>query len=222
MVATNTGVLRARGRTCACAALLACLACALTALAVLVPAAASAASTTTRTDPALGIPIPASARVKGAIPTSTTTTTTTPATSTPASSTPASSTPAASTPASTTPGSAQPGTVAPATTTPATTTVPATTTSAPTNTTPTTTTRSGTVVVVTHKSTSKGTHLSTAALVLAVLGALLALGAIVWALARWLALEPRWTVSLVYSLREASSRASATWAEFSDWVRLGH
>jgi hypothetical protein len=77
-------------------------------------------------------------------------------------------------------------------------------------------------VVVGHKPASKGTHLSAGALALAILGALLALGAIVWALARWLALEPRWTVSLMYSLREASSRASATWAEFTDWVRLGH
>jgi hypothetical protein len=65
------------------------------------------------------------------------------------------------------------------------------------------------------------TRLSTAAVVLAALGALLLLGCLVWALARWLALEPRWTVSLMHSLREASYRGSATWAEFSDWARLG-
>jgi hypothetical protein len=121
-------------------------------------------------------------------------------------------------------GGVQPGTVAPATTTPATATTPAdaTTSSTPVTTTPAATTPSGTIVVVTRKTASKGTRLSTGALVLAVLGALLVLACIVWALARWLAFEPRWTVSLVYSLREASSRASATWAEFSDWVRLGH
>jgi hypothetical protein len=73
-----------------------------------------------------------------------------------------------------------------------------------------------------HKTPSKSTRLSAGALVLAILGALLALGAIAWAFARWLALEPRWTVSLTYSMREATSRASATWAEFADWVRLGH
>ena len=71
------------------------------------------------------------------------------------------------------------------------------------------------------KSPPKGTRLSTGALALAVLGALLALGCVVWVLGRWLALEPRWTVSLTHSLREASYRGSATWAEFSDWARLG-
>jgi hypothetical protein len=75
---------------------------------------------------------------------------------------------------------------------------------------------------VARKAKPSRTHLSTAALALAVLGALLALGCLVWALGRWLALEPRWTVSFVHSLREASYRASATWAEFSDWARLGH
>jgi hypothetical protein len=216
MAATNIGVLRARGRKCA--PLLACLACAWTALAVLVPAVASAAGAITHTDSALGISIPASARVRGAASTAATTTTPGSAITVPAKTTPAPPPPGSATPAGSTPGGAQPGTIAP-TTTPAAST-PATTTTSTTP--PATTTRSGTVVVVTHKTTSKGTHLSTAALVLAILGALLALGAIVWALARWLALEPHWTVSLMYSLREASSRASATWAEFSDWVRLGN
>jgi hypothetical protein len=78
------------------------------------------------------------------------------------------------------------------------------------------------VVGVAHKAASKRTRLSTGALALAVLGALLALGCVVWTLARWLALEPRWTVSLMHSLREACYRASATWAELADWVRIGH
>jgi hypothetical protein len=77
------------------------------------------------------------------------------------------------------------------------------------------------VVGAHRKAARKGTHLSNGALALAILGALLALGCIAWALVRWLALEPRWTVSLTHSLREASHRGSATWAEFSDWVRLG-
>jgi hypothetical protein len=205
---TNIGASRARERSCAC--LLACLACTLGVLAVLVPAVASAAGTTTHTSSAQEFPIPASERVKDTTSTSATT---------PASATSAKTTPGASTPATTTPsGGAQPGTVAPATTTPA----GATTSSTPAITTPATTSPSGTVVVVVHKAKPKSTRLSTGALVLAVLGALLVLACIAWALARWLAFEPRWTVSLMYSLREASSRASATWAEFSDWVRLGH
>jgi len=72
------------------------------------------------------------------------------------------------------------------------------------------------------RTTPKHTRLSTLALALAVLGALLVLGCLIWVLSRWLALEPRWTVSLMHSLREAGYRASATWAEFSDWARLGH
>ncbi|HEX4837088.1 MAG TPA: hypothetical protein VFV03_00980 [Solirubrobacteraceae bacterium] len=64
-------------------------------------------------------------------------------------------------------------------------------------------------------------RLSTGALALAALGALLALGCAVWVVGRWLALEPRWPVSMMHSLREASYRASATWAEFADWARIG-
>jgi hypothetical protein len=71
------------------------------------------------------------------------------------------------------------------------------------------------------KASSSHTRLSAGALALAVLGALLALGCLVWVLGRWLALEPRWTASFMHSLREASYRGSATWAEFSDWARLG-
>jgi hypothetical protein len=57
--------------------------------------------------------------------------------------------------------------------------------------------------------------------VLVVLAALIALGCLAWAAARMLALEPRWTLSLRHALVEAGFRASATWAEFADWLRLG-
>jgi hypothetical protein len=77
-------------------------------------------------------------------------------------------------------------------------------------------------VIVAHKSKSSAKGLSAGTLALAILGALLILGCIVWALGRWLALEPRWTISFTHSLREAAYRASETWAEFSDWARLGH
>jgi hypothetical protein len=181
-------------------------------------APASATSTTITTDPALGISIPASARLHG------TSSSTTPA---PATTAPASTVPAATTPTSTTPTSgAQPGTIAPSSTsttgtTPTPTTTPAvpSTPTTPTTSAPGTTVHSSTVVVV-HKP-SKPTHLSTGALLLAILGALLVLACIAWGIGRWLALEPRWAVSLTHSLREASYRGSATWAEFSDWARLG-
>ncbi|HEV2820813.1 MAG TPA: hypothetical protein VGW11_09925 [Solirubrobacteraceae bacterium] len=58
-------------------------------------------------------------------------------------------------------------------------------------------------------------------LLLATLGGLMALGVLAWALARWWAFEPRWLVGTRHACTEAGYRASATWAEFSDWVRLG-
>jgi hypothetical protein len=57
---------------------------------------------------------------------------------------------------------------------------------------------------------------------LAALGALLVLGCLAWALARRRAFEPHWWLSLRHAMAEAGMRASATWAEFTDWVRLGH
>jgi hypothetical protein len=64
--------------------------------------------------------------------------------------------------------------------------------------------------------------LSTLDVAIAVAAALVALACLVWALARTLTFEPRWTLSLRHAMAEASFRASATWAEFSDWARLGH
>jgi hypothetical protein len=69
--------------------------------------------------------------------------------------------------------------------------------------------------------TNKTTHVSTSAIALGVVAALVLLTCLVWALTRLLAVEPRWTLSLRHSLAEARFRASATWAEFSDWARLG-
>jgi putative flippase GtrA len=64
--------------------------------------------------------------------------------------------------------------------------------------------------------------LSTLDVAIAAVAAIVALSCIVWALARILTFEPRWTLSLRHALAEAGFRASATWAEFSDWARLGH
>jgi hypothetical protein len=65
-------------------------------------------------------------------------------------------------------------------------------------------------------------HLTAGAIVIAVLAALLALVCAAWAIARRRAYEPRWWLSLRHALAEAGFRASATWAEFTDWLRLGH
>jgi hypothetical protein len=59
------------------------------------------------------------------------------------------------------------------------------------------------------------------AIVIATIAALLVIACLIWSIARWLALEPRWTLSLRHSLNEASFRISGTWADFADWARLG-
>ena len=60
-----------------------------------------------------------------------------------------------------------------------------------------------------------------AALALASLAGLLALASAGWALARVYAWEPRWASWMRHSIAEARFRASATWSEFEDWLRLG-
>jgi hypothetical protein len=69
---------------------------------------------------------------------------------------------------------------------------------------------------------SSGGGPSHAAIAVAVVAAIVVLIIVTWGLARMSAYEPRWTLSLRHSLAEARFRASATWAEFSDWARLGH
>lgn len=83
----------------------------------------------------------------------------------------------------------------------------------------TTLTLQGRTVTVVHP--HGATHASSAAIALAVLGGLVALACLGWALARVRTYEPRWLLSLRHAGAEAGFRASATWAELTDWVRLG-
>ena len=69
---------------------------------------------------------------------------------------------------------------------------------------------------------SRPTHISTEAFVFAAIAVLLLLACAAWAFARSRAYEPHWLVSLRHAMAEAGFRTSATWAEFSDWMRLGH
>jgi hypothetical protein len=64
-------------------------------------------------------------------------------------------------------------------------------------------------------------HISALAIAIAALGALLALACAAWALARRRAFEPHWWLSMRHAMAEAGYRAAGTWAEFSDWARLG-
>jgi hypothetical protein len=63
--------------------------------------------------------------------------------------------------------------------------------------------------------------LSSTGIALVAIAAVAVLGCVAWGLSRVLTLEPRWTLSLRHAMAEASFRASSTWAEFSDWARLG-
>jgi len=72
-----------------------------------------------------------------------------------------------------------------------------------------------------HSSGGAG-HISTEAIILAAIAALLLLACAAWAFARSRAYEPRWLLSLRHAMAEAGFRTSATWAEFTDWIRLGH
>ena len=50
---------------------------------------------------------------------------------------------------------------------------------------------------------------------------MLALAVAVLATARWWAFEPGWYVRARHAGGEAGWRTSATWADFTDWLRLG-
>ncbi len=75
-----------------------------------------------------------------------------------------------------------------------------------------------------HTSAQRLSHahgLSHDAVAIAAVAAVVALLCVAWGVARVLTYEPHWTLSLRHALAEAGFRASATWAEFSDWARLG-
>jgi hypothetical protein len=76
--------------------------------------------------------------------------------------------------------------------------------------------------LVSHKRSQHSSTLSTGAIAIAVVAALLVLACLGWALARRRAFEPHWMLSLRHAMAEAGFRLSATCAEFADWVRLGH
>jgi hypothetical protein len=100
----------------------------------------------------------------------------------------------------------------------ATTQPPATTTIAPNATTTAATPAPAPAATTAAQSTSshKGARLA-----LIVLAALLLMLLALWAFARWWAWEPHWLVRWRHATAEAGWRASAAWAEFTDWLRLG-
>jgi hypothetical protein len=58
-------------------------------------------------------------------------------------------------------------------------------------------------------------------LALAILLGVLALCTLTFGAVRWFAWEPRWAVRFRHAAGEAGWRASSTWSDFTDYVRLG-
>lgn len=79
------------------------------------------------------------------------------------------------------------------------------------------------IVTTTHARTQAAgsEHVSTEAIVIASVAVLVLLATATWAFIRSRAYEPRWLLSLRHAMAEAGFRASAIWAEFMDWARLG-
>lgn len=71
------------------------------------------------------------------------------------------------------------------------------------------------------RTTTTTTGVSGGAIAIAIVAAVVAIGCLAWAVARRRAVEPRWLLSLRHTLAEAGFRASETWAELGDWLRLG-
>jgi hypothetical protein len=95
----------------------------------------------------------------------------------------------------------------------------------PTLTTPSAVTKSTATTIAGRPTAHTAKHsesLSSAAIAAVIVAAVLVLACIAWALARRRAFEPHWLLSLRHAMAEAGFRLSATWAEFTDWVRLGH
>jgi cobalamin biosynthesis Mg chelatase CobN len=101
----------------------------------------------------------------------------------------------------------------------ATTQPPATTTIAPTA--PQTAATPAPAPAATQAAAQSGSSHKGARLALLVLAALVLILLALWAAARWWAWEPHWLVRWRHATAEAGWRASAAWAEFTDWLRLG-
>lgn len=80
---------------------------------------------------------------------------------------------------------------------------------------------SGNAIAVAARSNEPANEAPFVLIALAALAGLLALGTLMFGLVRWRAWEPAWADRFRHAAGEAGWRASSTWAEFSDFVRLG-
>lgn len=79
----------------------------------------------------------------------------------------------------------------------------------------------GDPIAVAARTTDPATGAPFPVLALAILAGLFALSGLVVALARWRGWQPAWADDFRHAAGEAGWRASSTWAEFTDFVRLG-
>jgi hypothetical protein len=63
--------------------------------------------------------------------------------------------------------------------------------------------------------------MSAGLILLVALAAVVLIALAVWGVARWWAYDPPWLTRSRHATAEAGWRASAVWAEFTDWLRLG-
>lgn len=77
----------------------------------------------------------------------------------------------------------------------------------------------GAIVNAASRSDDRGGDAPAPLIALAIIGGLLALCALVWAVFRFFAWEPRWLLETRHAVAEAGWRASGAWADFTDWVR---
>jgi len=118
-------------------------------------------------------------------------------------------------------GGATPG-AAPTTTIPPVTTPPVTTETAPATVAPSPTTTTTTTATTAPAAASTPERDRTPLLIaLIAAGALVLLGLLAWALSRARGWDPAWAARTRHAWGEAGFRTSSTWAEFTDWLRLG-
>jgi cobalamin biosynthesis Mg chelatase CobN len=86
---------------------------------------------------------------------------------------------------------------------------------------PAATASDGKIVNAANRESDKGGDAPAPLIVLAIVGALALLLLAAWALARWLAYEPRWWPGARHSLQEAGWHAGGAWENFTDWLRRG-
>jgi hypothetical protein len=76
-------------------------------------------------------------------------------------------------------------------------------------------------IALASRSTEVATDAPFPIVLLAIVAGLMALAALVFGVVRWFAWEPAWAVRLRHAAGEAGWRASSTFSEFTDFVRLG-